>query len=332
MPDPLFTVRCLRIARDLARERQWGKSAAALATLVWALMPCLGQLQNPTDADIATLLGKCYEHVDGPVVLDMLSEGSIEGARHWEAWSRYVYGIAAGGDRLPPQVAEDLSQVVCAALFKSLPSFRFDSSLRSFVFRVYLNCKYQWLRTKETRYQMEAQPLSTGDDEESELPLPMCTPGPEESYDAAERKALVEEAIRGVKNAQDAKILKLSYLQDDSIPPDTGEKWSDPAIGKLLDMTAKNVSVRRFRALKRLRGCPRLKEAWDALPGQEIPGTVQSERIAKSGATNRARETETPTEHDAKPKGAGSPKRTRRCTGKGRGSPRKPADDAMEAK
>ncbi len=130
-----------------------------------------------------------------------------------------------------PARAEDLYQEICLALWKALPSWRQDSSLRTFVYRIAHNrgLTHGWREGKRN-----AEPLP----EVLETRDP--TPNAEERVDHRQRLEHLQVAVRrlplGLRQAVSLKLEGLSAVE----------------IGEILDLSPGNVRVRLHRAQKLL--------------------------------------------------------------------------------
>jgi len=99
------------------------------------------------------------------------------------------------------QVAEDAAQETFIRAWSHLGSFRVDSSLRNWLYRIALNTATDMLR-KEKR-------ILPGDVEDFQLADPQ--PGPEGIYLQEERTALVQAAIQSLPDASRAVLVLKEY-------------------------------------------------------------------------------------------------------------------------
>lgn len=130
-----------------------------------------------------------------------------------------------------PSLREDLFQDICLAIWKALPSFRADASLRTFIYRIAHNrgLTHGW---KEGRL---PSPL-----DEPEVVADRA-PSPEAEADRAQRRVRLQEAIRQLPiGSRQVLTLRLEGLSFKEIAEITG-------------LTENNVTVRASRARKRLK-------------------------------------------------------------------------------
>lgn len=117
------------------------------------------------------------------------------------------------GDR---QIAEEVAQDVFLALFRSLPSFRGESQLSTWVFRVVVNhCKNRRLYRKR---RMTDQHESLEGDRDDDLPArQIASDGPptDAPLRAAQAEALLQEALNALDEEQ-RHIIVLRDVQDQS--------------------------------------------------------------------------------------------------------------------
>jgi RNA polymerase sigma-70 factor, ECF subfamily len=131
-----------------------------------------------------------------------------------------------------PHLAEDLVQEIYFAVWRALPSFRGDSSLRTFVARIATNrCVTHVVRALQL-------PVSTEIDEQ----LPAPEDGPEARAIDLDRKRKLAAAIRS---------LPLAYRQVAML---TLEGFVSREIADVLGITVNAVAIRLSRAKELLRG------------------------------------------------------------------------------
>lgn len=124
---------------------------------------------------------------------------------------------------------EDLTQDILLAIWESLPDFRQESSLRTFIYRIAHNRAIDYVRKQSRRPPME---------EADELVSP--APGADEVAQARRRKHQLVAAIR---------TLPLSYRQPLTMSLD-GLSYAE--IGDILGISENNVGVRIHRARRDL--------------------------------------------------------------------------------
>lgn len=157
------------------------------------------------------------------------------------------------GDR---GAAEDVSQDVFLALFRSLQSFRGDSQLSTWVFRVVVNhCKNR--KSYQRRRAMDLHEPLEGNRRDPDAPPRQIAdegPGTDARLRAAEAQGLLDRALDTLEE-EHRTILVLRDIQD----------LSYEEIGDLLDLPRGTVKSRIHRARARL-------------------ATVLVERLAREGA------------------------------------------------
>jgi RNA polymerase sigma-70 factor, ECF subfamily len=130
-----------------------------------------------------------------------------------------------------PQLAEDLVQDIYFAIWRALPSFRGDASLRTFVARIATN------RAVTHVVRAIRSPPSTELDEQ----IPALEENPESHAIAADRKAKLASAVRS---------LPLAYREVAML---TLEGLAPREIADVLGVTANAVAIRLSRAKHLLR-------------------------------------------------------------------------------
>ncbi len=148
-------------------------------------------------------------------------------------WAEYSDGIGrlAASYESAPDLREDLLQEIRLALWKALPRFRGDCSLRTFVYRVAHN------RALTHVWQRRGQPVPS--DELDEVRDP--SPGPESS---AIRRADRESLMRAIRK------LPVHYRQVITM---VLEELPQAEIAAVLGISENNVAVRLNRARNLLR-------------------------------------------------------------------------------
>lgn len=258
--------RCLQIVQDLAREEGWQLPPQGIEALVEAILPFVQPASDPTDRKIRSI-ARNYR-LDGPMVQEMLTQGSPDGERLWAEWRQYFVNVARAKGMYPGQ-AEDLVQDVYFQTSKALGTFRFECRLKTFRYSVFSHCYKQWVRDKKLRDDKE-QLLIEGEGDNGvplEPAIPNRSPLPEdvvvEQMQNAALRRLVEGKIQEILKSEDFQILYLYYVEETYIDEETGEKkkWTDKAIGQRLGMPRNTVTSKRHRALQRLEDIPKLRSA-----------------------------------------------------------------------
>lgn len=149
-------------------------------------------------------------------------------AEHGAALDR----LCAGYEREDAR-AEELRQEVWLGLWRALPGFRGEASLRTWMYRVAHNVASSHVRRR-------MRDLSTPEEQPGEDLVPDSDRGPERQLSDAQRRARLREAIAGLR-ATDRQLILL-YLED--LPQDE--------IAQITGMTRANVSTRIGRIKERL--------------------------------------------------------------------------------
>lgn len=155
--------------------------------------------------------------------------------------------LTAGYEREPAR-REDLLQEIALALWRALPGFRGDASLRTFVYRVAHNrCLSHIARRRRIRQGEEGgrrtEPSSGEEASEARTPESAADPGPdpETRADARQRARRLREALVSLPLAS-RQVLLLAL-----------EGLSHREIGEILGITTNHVAVRLHRARRALR-------------------------------------------------------------------------------
>ena len=151
----------------------------------------------------------------------------------------------AGSYEADPSLRDDLFQEICLALWRALPSFRGDSSERTFAFRIAHNRGLSHGWRHQRRSQVEGTAL---DDRSTEDPGRHDDPrladhrrNPEAEAVAGDRQRRLRRAILGLPIAA-RQVLTLTL-----------EGLPQREIGEVLGISESNVAVRLHRARKALR-------------------------------------------------------------------------------
>ena len=134
--------------------------------------------------------------------------------------------------------ALDLSQDVFLKLWRSLPSFRGECSVASFVMKIAKNTMLDRLRQKSTRQTLSlSQDNDDGEVEEYEIPDPNVDSNPAAAYERQEQINAVRQAIAEL-NAEHREMILMRDIQ--------GLSYDE--IGEILELEAGTVKGRLFRA------------------------------------------------------------------------------------
>jgi len=181
--------------------------------------------------------------------------------RNYEATARFVFQL---GHDLAREDVEEICQEVFLSVIKNLGSFHGESRFQTWLFRIAVN------RARDYREHRAAAKRGGGatpvslhaeDDDCRAIDPPASTPGPDASLLAAERLALVRQAVDGLE-APCREIIELRYFGD----------LSYEEIGGTLKLNTKTVSSRLSKCLDRLEKIAR--PIFAAEPGGMIPSNT----------------------------------------------------------
>jgi len=134
--------------------------------------------------------------------------------------------------------ALDLSQEVFLKLWRSLPSFRGECSVASFVMKIAKNTMLDLLRRKSTRQTLSLSvDNDDGETEEYDLPDPSPDSNPAVAYERQEQIKAVRQAIAELSEEHREMILMRDI-----------QGLSYDEIGEILELEAGTVKSRLFRA------------------------------------------------------------------------------------
>jgi RNA polymerase sigma-70 factor (ECF subfamily) len=161
--------------------------------------------------------------------------------RNYEATARFVFQL---GHDLVREDVEEICQEVFLSVIKNLGSFQGESRFQTWLFRIAVNKARDYREHRAAAKRGGgATPVSlhAGDDDSRAIDPPVPTPGPDASLLAAERLALVRQAV-GRLEAPCREIIELRYFGD----------LSYEEIGSTLKLNTKTVSSRLSKCLDRL--------------------------------------------------------------------------------
>lgn len=150
--------------------------------------------------------------------------------RHLPGLQRYFRNKVASRDD-----EDDLIQQVFEGLIKAMPTFRKESTLRTFLFRLARNKRRDYFRAKaRKRDTVDIDELSVSD----------LIPGPSSIQSRTRRQAMLVQGLR-MLSLSDQELLELRYW----------EKLTVPDIAEILEIPEAAVKSRLRRAKERLRTC-----------------------------------------------------------------------------
>jgi RNA polymerase sigma-70 factor (ECF subfamily) len=175
-----------------------------------------------------------------------MSETSIEFPSIHDAFRPRIlrYLIRLVGER----DAEDLTQIVLLKVSQGLATFRGDSSLSTWIYRIATNCAFDKLRSPtaeqpDQRGQViELQADGEDDSAEGNVPLDAQTPSVEATAIRAEMSACIREFIERLPGAYRT-VMVLSEL----------EGFKNAEIADILGVSLDTVKIRLHRARDKLR-------------------------------------------------------------------------------
>jgi RNA polymerase sigma-70 factor (ECF subfamily) len=152
------------------------------------------------------------------------------------SYQQAVVGFCRQMLREWPDQVEDIAQEVFLAIWKTLPHFRHEARLRTWVFTI---ARYHCLDVWHKRGHPDALTVSTAGEEQT---IPATSPPLHVQYEHFEFLAWVQRALAQLPPA-DREVLVLTYIAE--LPP--------AELARVLGMTEAGVRTRRKRALDRLR-------------------------------------------------------------------------------
>ena len=159
-----------------------------------------------------------------------MTEGPVDLAAVLAENGAAIGRVAACYERDPAR-RQDLLQEIAIALWRALPSFRGESSLRTFVLRI----AHHRAVTHSMRRPPDGQPLDAARE------LPARGPTPESEVVNGQRRARLQDAIRELPMAM-RQVLTLAL-----------EGLSNRAVGDVLGLSENAVAIRLTRARQALR-------------------------------------------------------------------------------
>jgi RNA polymerase sigma-70 factor, ECF subfamily len=113
-----------------------------------------------------------------------------------------------------PHAAEDVAQDVFIALYRSLATFRGDSQLSTWVYRVVINhCKNRKMYRRRRQYDQHEPLEGDGEEDSPKRQLADSGPGADASLRSAQAERLLDEAMGNLDEEQ-RQILILREVQD----------------------------------------------------------------------------------------------------------------------
>lgn len=224
--------------RRALTEEATGRPAAevvrALAGLLWAIDERLAGASTAgyrtSGAEHAGVIP--IGHAPGAATLTSERDERAQRARWAGALADHGRGISrlAGSYTRSSAEREDLEQDIALALWRALPTFRGESSLKTFAYKVARYCCFRHVRLRK-------------DVDESTDPLTVADPGAciESTILRADQRARIEQALTDLPDNLES-VLSLHL---------TGHSYAQ--IAETLGISERNVSVRLSRARTRLR-------------------------------------------------------------------------------
>lgn len=154
-------------------------------------------------------------------------------------YERLVYNTVKS-KVLHSEDALDVSQEVFIKIWRSLPTWRGDCRLSTWIYKIAINTSFDFLR----RTTLETDPLERQD--ESERPIELADPSPDSSPEENFEK---NETVRSVRRA----IARLPEEQREVVTLRDIDGYSYDEIAEMLSLGIGTVKSRLNRARKRLR-------------------------------------------------------------------------------
>lgn len=249
MEAQILRDRSLPYIQGLANESAWTLTSEDLSALTDAILPFLSDASSPQD--IRTVAHNYY--LDGPLVLQMQTPSATQGELRWLEWRTYMLKLAYKKG-LSAEEAEDLVQTLYLHTHRSLASFKFNSRATTYFHSIFNNQYLKWLQTKK-------KDVVSSLDNANEYEIEFLDNNATSDAETIELRQLISQEIQRLLNDIDFKILFLFYVEKSTMDPQSGKthKWTDAAIGELLNMPLNTVTSRRTRALQRLQQNARLR-------------------------------------------------------------------------
>lgn len=247
------------------RDPPWGLSLdqlASLAEIAADILEHRALLQQEAEID-----GVLQEVHAVKTLLDSAYLGHNEA---WEKW-RIIFIRMAIAKGLDYDHVEDFTQETCLRAQSALTSFRFDSTLKTYLLAVFSNCLLDYKRRLRRRATHEVPddpvpPNKSGDDPpEDSIEATASTLSPEEAavdQENAEIMELLYAEVQRILTSSHFEIFRLYYIDMTYIDPRTGKlrKWTAEAIADRLDKPKDTVSSILKRMPKKLRNNPRIMQ------------------------------------------------------------------------
>lgn len=178
--------------------------------------------------------------VRNPREKEILEKESIKFENVFQEYQRSIYNYLLRMTQNQAE-AEDLTQETFIRVHRGLPSFRGDSSLSTWIYRIATNTSFDHFRRASTRQAKSAVVLEETQDDWEMIP-DRKAPSPELLTDQSEMSACVQRFIRDLPPNYRAAII-LHDLQG----------LKNREIAEVLEVSLDTVKVRLHRARKKLR-------------------------------------------------------------------------------
>ncbi len=137
--------------------------------------------------------------------------------------------------------ADDIAQEVFIQVFESIPHFREEAQISTWVYRIAVNKSLDFIRSKnrKKRFAYLTSLFKSGEDEEI-IEIPSYD-SPDKELDDKERKEVLDFALQKLPDNQKTAIVLSKY-----------EGFSNNEIAKIMDLSLSAVEALMYRAKKNL--------------------------------------------------------------------------------
>lgn len=152
-----------------------------------------------------------------------------------ELFKNRVYGMAYKFTNNYDE-AQDLSQEIFLKIYKEIGSFRFESKLSTWIYRISINTCLDWKR-KNSKVKILSTSIINDDDETIELDIKDDNPLPDEAFIQSENQREVHELIYGLPDKYKTVIIMYHF-----------NNMSYQDISLALNIPERTVETRLYRA------------------------------------------------------------------------------------
>ena len=247
------------------RDPPWGLSPDKLGSLAEIAVDILERRSSrQQEAEIDGVLQEVH------AVKTLLDSAYPGHNAAWEKW-RIIFVRMAITKELDYDQVEDFTQETCLRAQSALTTFRFDSTLKTYLLGVFSNCLLDYKRRLRRRatHEVPDDPVPSnisGDDPpEDSSEAVASTLSPEEAavdQENAEIMELLYAEVQRILTSTHFEIFRLYFIDMTYIDPRTGKlrKWTAEAIADRLDKPKDTVSSILKRMPKKLRSNSRIMQ------------------------------------------------------------------------